>query len=162
MVVPSKLSTRVSVDHAKSSREKLRNLILLGLPAKERDAILKNLEFIELPTHFELHEAGEPIKFAYFIENGLASVLTMMVDGNQKSVGMLVADTGRCIGRFGSPFRLHLPMPHRNAALQALKSGSLARRGLSAFHFWWDSPRVRRASLCRYGAPRTASTLRIF
>jgi len=57
MVVPSKLSTRVSVDHAKSSREKLRNLILLGLPAKERDAILKNLEFIELPTHFELHEA---------------------------------------------------------------------------------------------------------
>jgi two-component system, chemotaxis family, chemotaxis protein CheY len=42
MVVPSKLSTRVSGDHAKSSREKLRNQILLGLPAKECDAILKN------------------------------------------------------------------------------------------------------------------------
>ncbi len=68
MNVPSKLNIRVSSDHAKSSREKLRNLILLALPAKERDAILKSLEFIEMPTHFELHEAGEPIKFAYFIE----------------------------------------------------------------------------------------------
>ncbi len=88
MTVPSKSNIRVSGDHSKSSREKLRNLILLGLPAKEYDAILKNLEFIELPTHFELHEAGEPIKFAYFIESGLASVLTMMVDGKSVEVGL--------------------------------------------------------------------------
>jgi CRP-like cAMP-binding protein len=88
MAIPSKLSARVSGDRPKSSRDKLRNLILLGLPAKECDAILKNLEFIELPTHFELHEAGEPIKFAYFIESGLASVLTMMVDGKSVEVGL--------------------------------------------------------------------------
>ena len=41
MTVPSKLNIRVSGDHAKSNRQKLRNLILLGLPAKERDAMLK-------------------------------------------------------------------------------------------------------------------------
>jgi CRP-like cAMP-binding protein len=35
-----------------------------------------------------LHEAGEPIKFAYFIESGLASVLTMMVDGKSVEVGL--------------------------------------------------------------------------
>src|ERR1700746_3873079 len=88
MAIPSKLSTRVSGDHPKSSRDKLRNLILLGLPAKECDAILKNLEFIELPTPFVLHEAGEPIKFVYFIESGLASFLTMMVDGKSVEVGL--------------------------------------------------------------------------
>ena len=72
----------------KPSREKLHNLILLGLPAKESDVVRKNLEFIKLPTHFVLHEAGEPIKFVYFIESGLASVLTMMVDGKSVEVGL--------------------------------------------------------------------------
>src|SRR6201987_6526134 len=88
MAVPSKLNTRVSGELERSSREKLRNLILLAVPAKESDPMQKNLEFIELPTHFELHEAGEPIKFAYFIESGLASVLTMMVDGKSVEVGL--------------------------------------------------------------------------
>ena len=88
MTVPPKSSVRVSGNHSRANREKLQNLILLGLPAKECGAILKNLEFIELPTHFELHEAGEPIKFAYFIESGLASVLTMMVDGKSVEVGL--------------------------------------------------------------------------
>jgi CRP-like cAMP-binding protein len=88
MAVPSKLKVRVSGDHSKSNREKIRNLILLGLPAKECDALWKSLEFVDLPTHTELHEAGEPIKFVYFIEDGLASVLTMMVDGKSVEVGL--------------------------------------------------------------------------
>ena len=64
----------------------------LGLPAKESDAVRKSLEFIELPTHSVLHEAGEPIKFAYFIESGLASVLTMMIDGKSVEVGLAGTD----------------------------------------------------------------------
>ena len=88
MKVLLKSSTRVSGNHSEPSRGKLRNLILLGLPSKESDAVRKNLEFIELPTHFVLHEAGEPIKFVYFIESGLASVLTMMVDGKSVEVGL--------------------------------------------------------------------------
>lgn len=87
MKVLLKSSTRVSGNHSEPSRGKLRNLILLGLPSKESDAVRKNLEFIKLPTHFVLHEAGEPIKFVYFIESGLASVLTMMVDGKSVEVG---------------------------------------------------------------------------
>ena len=83
-----KSSTRVSGNHSESSRGKLQNLILLGLPAREFDVVRKSLEFIEMPTHFVLHEAGEPIKFVYFIESGLASFLTMMVDGKSVEVGL--------------------------------------------------------------------------
>lgn len=43
---------------------------------------------MELPTHSVLHEAGEPIKFAYFMNSGLASVLTMMKDGKSVEVGL--------------------------------------------------------------------------
>lgn len=88
MTVPSKSSARVSGNHSESGRGKVLNLILLGLPAREGDVVRKSLEFIDLPTPFVLHEAGETIKFAYFIESGLASVLTMMVDGKSVEVGL--------------------------------------------------------------------------
>ena len=88
MKVPLKSSTRVSGNHSEPNHGKLHNLILLGLPAREFDVVRKSLEFIDLPTPFVLHEAGEPIKFVYFIESGLASVLTMMVDGKSVEVGL--------------------------------------------------------------------------
>ena len=71
MAVSPKSSVRVSGNHSRLNRGKLQNSILLGLPAKECDAVLKNLEFIELPTPSVLHEAGEPIKFAYLLKAGL-------------------------------------------------------------------------------------------
>lgn len=71
-----------------NNRQDLQNLILLALPASEREAILKNLEFIEMPAPFVLHEAGVPIKFAYFINCGLASVLTVMDDSKSVEVGL--------------------------------------------------------------------------
>jgi CRP-like cAMP-binding protein len=70
------------------SRNNLLNLILLGLPAHELGAALKKLEFMELPTHFILHEAAEPLTHAYFINSGLASVLSVMTDGKSVEVGL--------------------------------------------------------------------------
>jgi|HubBroStandDraft_4_1064222.scaffolds.fasta_scaffold11936_6 hypothetical protein len=63
--------------------------MLLGLLADECDAVFKKLEFVELPTNFVLQEAG-PIKFAYFINCGLASVLN---DKNVE-VGLAGASAG--------------------------------------------------------------------
>jgi CRP-like cAMP-binding protein len=70
------------------NRKNLQNLILLALPPSERDFIFKNLEFLEMPAPFVLHEAGVPIKFAYFITSGLASVLTVMEDSKSVEVGL--------------------------------------------------------------------------
>ncbi len=68
------------------------NKILLGLPGKECSVILEKLEFIPLPTHAVLHEAEEIIKFAYFPNEGLASVLNVMSDGKSVEVGLLGTD----------------------------------------------------------------------
>ena len=64
------------------------NKILLNLPSKESDSIFSNLSFLPLRTHDVLHEAGEPIQFAYFINSGLASVLSVFLDGKSVEVGL--------------------------------------------------------------------------
>ena len=66
----------------------IENEILLSLSAKERDLIFPQLTFMELRTHAVLHEAGEPIKFGYFLNTGLASVLTVMTEGKSVEVGL--------------------------------------------------------------------------
>ncbi len=71
-----------------NNRKELRNAILLALPAEERNAIFMNLEYIDMNPPFALHEAGVPIKFAYFINSGLASVLTVMSDSKSVEVGL--------------------------------------------------------------------------
>ena len=70
------------------NHDKIQNLIVLALPAQEFGAVSKKLEFVELPTHFVLHDAGEPVTHAYFINSGLASVLNVMTDGKSVEVGL--------------------------------------------------------------------------
>jgi hypothetical protein len=84
MAIP-RVSPRVTNARGRSDGNRVRNSILLGLPADECDVVFKKLEFVQLPTNFVLQEAG-PIKFAYFINSGLASVL----DGENVEVDWLV------------------------------------------------------------------------
>jgi CRP-like cAMP-binding protein len=64
------------------------NDILLSLPARERDLVFPHLMFMDLPTHVVLHEPGDPIKFGYFLNTGLASVLTVLAEGKSVEVGL--------------------------------------------------------------------------
>ena len=66
----------------------VRNLILLGLPGGECDEIFGKSQFMQVPLRFIFHEAGEPIKFVYFINSGLASFLSVMTDGKSIEVGL--------------------------------------------------------------------------
>src|SRR3984893_7544256 len=68
------------------------NKILLALPAREYSAVLEKLEFVSLATHTILHEAEETINFAYFPNEGLASVLSVMSDGKSVEVGLFGTD----------------------------------------------------------------------
>jgi CRP-like cAMP-binding protein len=85
-----KLPTRVTVTPAAAdgNHNNIHNLILLGLPADELTTAFRKLEFVDLPTHTVLHEAGEPITYAYFINSGLGSVLNVMSDGKSVEVGL--------------------------------------------------------------------------
>ena len=64
------------------------NKILLALPDHECAAILSKLEFIPLPTPTVLNEVGRPINFAFFLNDGLASILSIMADGKSVEVGL--------------------------------------------------------------------------
>src|SRR5713226_3505504 len=68
------------------------NEILLSLSAKERDLIFPQLTFMELRTHDVLHEPGEPIKFGYFLNKGMISILTVLTEGKSVEVGLTGKD----------------------------------------------------------------------
>jgi CRP-like cAMP-binding protein len=84
--LPSRVTAR-SAD-TDGNRNNIQNLILLALPADELHAAAKKMEFVELPTHSVLHDAGESVTHAYFINSGLASVLSVMTDGKSVEVGL--------------------------------------------------------------------------
>lgn len=67
---------------------KLRNRILLGLPRKERDAVFSKLTSVRLELHYLLQEAGGQIKYCYFPNTMMASVLNVMSDGKSVEVGL--------------------------------------------------------------------------
>src|ERR1700733_780372 len=66
----------------------VRNELLLGLPSSESNVILPQLTFIQLRTHDILEDPGELIKYAYFVNSGLVSVLSMMENGKSVEVGI--------------------------------------------------------------------------
>jgi CRP-like cAMP-binding protein len=64
------------------------NEILLGLPRSECVVLFPYLKYVPVPTHHVLHEAGQTITHAYFLNSGLASVLNVMKDGRSVEVGL--------------------------------------------------------------------------
>lgn len=67
----------------------LKNALLLNLPNNEFEAAYTQLLFTQLRTHDVLNEAREPIKDAYFMNSGLASVLNVTEDGKSVEVGLM-------------------------------------------------------------------------
>jgi CRP-like cAMP-binding protein len=65
------------------------NQILKALPQAELDRFRAHLQPVSLPQKQVLHEAGAAIEHVYFIEQGLASVLTTMADGAAIEVRMI-------------------------------------------------------------------------
>ena len=66
----------------------VRNELLMGLPSQECDSIFPELTFVPLRTHDVLQEAEQPIKYAYFVDSGMVSILSVMQDGKSVEVGL--------------------------------------------------------------------------
>src|SRR5438552_1905904 len=64
------------------------NRILLNLPAEECSVIYPELTFVEMRRQDVLQECEEPVKYAYFLESGVASVLSVTEDGRSVEVGV--------------------------------------------------------------------------
>ncbi|HXO03667.1 MAG TPA: Crp/Fnr family transcriptional regulator [Stellaceae bacterium] len=67
----------------------IKNRLLAGLPPEDLAQLIEHLEPVALPKKQILYEVGAPLEHIYFIEEGLASVLTTMEDGASSEVGMV-------------------------------------------------------------------------
>ena len=64
----------------------IKNRILVALSKPEYRRLLPDLKFVELPSGKVLYEAGEHIDFAYFMNNGMTSLVAVTEDGSSVEV----------------------------------------------------------------------------
>lgn len=65
------------------------NVILLSLPDKEYNLIRAHLEPVELPQYEILEEPGKKIEWAYFLNDGMISLVALSRDGRSVEVGIV-------------------------------------------------------------------------
>ena len=85
------------------------NEILSSIPENEFNQLRAELEFVQLPHHDILHEAGERLEFAYFLNEGLASLVVLTSDGRSVEVAIVghegVVGTPLAVGLHRGPYR---------------------------------------------------------
>ena len=87
-MVPSRAQTNHRSTTPNIEGNPVRNELLLGLPSQECDSIFPQLTFVQLRTPDVLQESEEPIRYAYFVDSGLVSILSVMQDGKSVEVGL--------------------------------------------------------------------------
>ena len=65
------------------------NTILLSISDSDYSSIRPHLEYVSLPNHLVLHEAGGKLEFAYFPNRGLISLVVVMKDGKTAEAGIV-------------------------------------------------------------------------
>ncbi len=65
------------------------NVVLLSLPEKEYNLLRPHLEPTDLPQYEILEEPGEKIDFTYFLNDGMASLVALSLDGRSVEVGIV-------------------------------------------------------------------------
>jgi CRP-like cAMP-binding protein len=101
-----------------SAGGRVQNSILRSIPEDEYDLLREHLEPLDLPAQHILHEAGAKIDFAYFLNDGMASLVVLTSDGRSVEVAIVGKE-----GIVGTPLGVGLNRgPHR-AVMQILGSG---------------------------------------
>jgi CRP-like cAMP-binding protein len=65
------------------------NKILLSISDSEYNSLRPHLEYVRMPNHLVLHEAGGRMEFAYFPNRGLISLVVVMKDGKTAETGVV-------------------------------------------------------------------------
>jgi len=82
-------STWLAGERTNCEGKPVRNRMLLALPDAEYDALRPLLTLVELPRHTSLHEPGEKLEFAYFLNRGLVSLVVATRVGKMVEVGVV-------------------------------------------------------------------------
>src|SRR5271169_225004 len=85
------------------------NTILLSISDGDYSSLRPHLEYVSLPNHLVLHEAGGKLEFAYFPNRGLISLVVAMKDGETAEAGIVGSEgftgTPAAVGLSRSPLR---------------------------------------------------------
>jgi CRP-like cAMP-binding protein len=65
------------------------NLILLSISDRDYSSLRPHLEYVNLPNHLILHEAGGKLEFAHFPNQGLISLVVVMKNGGTAEAGII-------------------------------------------------------------------------
>src|SRR5438270_8796825 len=68
------------------------NRILAALPNKDLLSLQRHLSPVTLPMKMVLQEADEASEYAYFLETGIASVVSTLKDGTTVEIGIIGRD----------------------------------------------------------------------
>lgn len=118
-----------------------RNRILAALPKADFDEFFTDLDPVSLTLKEILYTVGAPLKHVYFIESGIASVLTSMADGSAIEVGMIGTE-----GMVGLPALLGGEASEQHVIVQV--PGTAQRMDANSCRIAFDgSASVRRAAL---------------
>jgi CRP-like cAMP-binding protein len=96
----------------------INNVILLSLPDEEYNLLRPHLEPADLPQYDILHEPGEKIDFAYFLNEGMTSLVALSADGRSVEVGIVGRE-----GMVGMPLTVGLLRGTFRAIMQMSGSG---------------------------------------
>jgi len=103
------VASRLSSNRTDVSGRPVGNQILNAIPEGEYNRLRPELEFVQLPHHHILHEAGERLEFAYFLNEGLASLVVLTSDGRSVEVSIVghegIVGTPLAVGLHRGPYR---------------------------------------------------------
>lgn len=94
------------------------NVILLSASDNDYRSLRPFLEYVDLPDHVVLHEAGAKVEFAYFPNRGLISLVVAMEDGKTAEAGVV-----GCEGFTGIPAAVGLSRSPLQAVVQISGDG---------------------------------------
>jgi CRP-like cAMP-binding protein len=108
-------SKPVAESQSDRADEPRRNSLLLALPDREYGLIRHYLEPVELPHHLILQQPAEKLEFAYFLNEGLASLVVLTSDGRSVEVAIVgkegMVGTAIAVGLRQEPCRAIMQMP---------------------------------------------------
>ena len=76
-------------ERTNTAGKQVSNKILLSISDSDYSSLRPHLEYVSLPNHLVLHEAGGKIEFAYFPNRGLISLVVVMKDGKTAEAGIV-------------------------------------------------------------------------
>jgi len=120
---PTKLRNLDATGTRTANGKSVQNEILNSIPEIEFNSIRSDLEPVELPNRLILHEAGEKFSFAYFLNEGMASIVVLTSDGRSVEIAIVGDDglvgTPLVVGLDRGPYRSIMQIPGNGFRMRA-------------------------------------------